>query len=94
MTVGVNDDGTKMNVTATEVKQMERDLYANYKPSPEFIAAEEDLMLPALDQMNKMMEEMAGKDKSEFGKREPGERGMYELQRLENAKERLNRKET
>lgn len=37
-----------------------------------------------LENLNKMMEEMAG-DKSEYGKRQPGERGMYEIQRMEKA---------
>lgn len=38
------------------------------------------------------MLEMAGKDKSEYGKREPGEKGMYERQNLINAEERRKEK--
>lgn len=34
-----------------------------------------------LENLNKMMEEMANAPKEEYGKRQPGERGMYETKR-------------
>lgn len=41
-----------------------------------------------LIQLGRMMEEMANAPKEEYGKRTPGERGMYEIQRsLENFSE-------
>lgn len=40
--------------------------------------------------LEKMMEEMAGKDTTEYGKRTTGERCMYEIQRAESRKERSN----
>lgn len=36
----------------------------------------------------KMMEEMANAPREEYGKRQPGERCMYEIQRIENAANR------
>lgn len=35
-----------------------------------------------LEKLSKLMEEMANVPKEEYGKRQPGERGMYEIQRL------------
>lgn len=37
-----------------------------------------------------MMEEMAGMSEEELGRRQPGERGMYEIQNLENAHLRVD----
>lgn len=36
---------------------------------------------PELDKLSEMMEEMANAPKEEYGKRQPGERGMYETAR-------------
>lgn len=44
------------------------------------------------EQMEKLieqMEEFANAPREEYGKRQPGERGMYEIQRRENLRERL-----
>lgn len=38
--------------------------------------------------LEKLMEEMANAPREEMGKRQPGERGMYERQRIENAANR------
>lgn len=37
-----------------------------------------------LEELSKMMEEMASLTREALGKREPGERCMYEIQRIEN----------
>lgn len=44
------------------------------------------------EQMEKLiekMEEFANAPREEYGKRQPGERGMYEIQRRDNLRERL-----
>lgn len=50
--------------------------------------AEVELQAKAFyDKLELLMEQMAG-DKTEHGKREPGERGMYERQNIERARDR------
>lgn len=44
--------------------------------------------------IQKMMEEMANQPKEELGKRQPGERNSYELQRIRNYEERQKDIET
>jgi hypothetical protein len=39
-----------------------------------------------LEKLEKIMEEMANAPREEMGKRQPGERCMYEIQRKENIK--------
>lgn len=48
------------------------------------------------EQMEKLieqMEEFANAPREEYGKRQPGEKGMYEIQRLNNYAERLRESE-
>lgn len=42
-----------------------------------------------LEMLQKLMEEFANTTKEEYGKRQPGERGMYEIQRKASLLERL-----
>lgn len=41
-----------------------------------------------IEKLQKMMEEMAGAPKEEMGKRQPGEKGMYEIRRPLEATEK------
>lgn len=52
------------------------------KPSPE-----------AVTRLLEQMEEMANQRKEEYGKRQPGERCMYEIQREANSRRLLESKE-
>ena len=43
-----------------------------------------------LEQIERIMEEMANAPREEMGKRQPGERGMYEIQRRKNRENDYN----
>lgn len=43
-----------------------------------------------ITKLQQMMEEMANAPREEYGKRQPGEKGMYETQRKLNVEERLD----
>lgn len=67
------------DITASEIEER----YKTMKPIPD------PLTELCIERIAKLMEEMAGQPKEELGKRQPGEKCIYELQRIENANNRI-----
>lgn len=63
-----------------------------YQGSGEGVKSLYGATTPEIENISKTMEEMADAPKEEYGKRQPGERGMYEIQRtIRNDEERISR---
>lgn len=72
-------------ISATHVaKDPIASVRASMPYSTEEYDREYDLLKLELAELEKMMEEMAGTDRSEYGKRQPGERCKYETYRMED----------
>lgn len=63
---------TLKELTKYDVEEREKEAFSKGFPETDKLIGLE------LDKLVKLMEEMAGAPREEMGKREPGERGMYE----------------
>lgn len=52
--------GCMLNITATEIREREEAYWRNYKPSKEYLDAEERVLKPVLDKIHEIITDTKG----------------------------------